>query len=475
MAELTPWQWLARLGPELVSRQWYVTRWENYYRGDQDLPVGPQQNRAAFSRFQELARTNLCRLCVDSMVHRMSVIGYRDGTDDSGNDKQVWDLWQRARLDSRQHGLFRRALRASRAFAIVAADPRDRSRPRVTIEDARTVIVQTDPADSSVTLAALRMWFDSLDRRWRATIYLPGARYRFETIAQVPAGTVATVDTLGWHEAGWRSRGEREPSPLEVPVYEFPNADEGDEPYPEFAPGMDVQNRLNLTLLNRLTAERYSAFRQRYLTNFEPDIDEATGLPIPPFNPGADQTFTIPPPEPGSPEPRIGDLAQTDTSGMLRGTEADMRAFAAVTITPVYYLPGDLTNIGADTVAALDAGHNAKIRQRMSAWGEQLERVLQAMADIAGLDRDMSSSELVWQRPENLNLAQVAAYAQTLRNAGYPLPVVAERIGETPQQIERLRAELAADSMRTNLARPANAEGQPATGPVASDEAEPEA
>ena len=464
MADLSPWEWLARLGPKLIARHDIVQRWEDYYAGDQDLPSGPSQHADAYRRFQELARTNLCRLCVDSMVHRLGVVGFRAG-DDGGNDTQIWDLWQQARMDSRQHGLFRRALRSGRAYAIVGRDPRKPGVPRVTIEDPQTVITESDPADSSVTRAALRLWHDSIERRWFATVYTPGARHRYVSTGIYRDST--SGDALSWLETAW-TEIKAEAWFDEVPVIEFANADEGDTPRSEFAPGMDIQNRLNLTLMNRLTAERYSAFRQRYLLNFEPDEDEATGLPVPPFNPGADQTFTIPPPEPGQPEPKFGDLSQTDTSAMLRGVEADMRAFAAVTITPVYYLPGDLVNISADSIAALDAGHNAKIKQRQNAWGEQLERLLWFMADIAGINRDLSSSELVWERPENLNLTQVAAYAQTLRNAGYPLPLVAERIGETPQQIEELRAEMAADAMRTAAMTPAtppNAAGQPASGP----------
>lgn len=474
MADLSPWEWLARLGPKLIARHDRVQRWEDYYAGDQDLPSGPSQHADAYRRFQELARTNLCRLCVDSMVHRLAVVGFRSGPD-GGNDAEVWDLWQQARMDARQYSLFRRALRAGRAYAIVGRDPRQPGVPRITIEDAQTVITEADPADASTTRAGLRLWHDSLEQRWFATVYTPGARHRYVT-----TGTYRDAlsgEALSWMPTAWQQLSA-ESWFAEVPVIEFANADEGETPRSEFAPGMDIQNRLNLTLMNRLTAERYSAFRQRYLLNFEPDEDEATGLPIPPFNPGADQTFTIPPPEPGQPEPRFGDLSQTSTSDMLRGVEADMRAFAAVTITPVYYLPGDLVNISSDSIAALDAGHNAKIKQRQTAWGEQLERLLGFMADIAGLDRDLSQAELVWARPENLNLTQVAAYAQTLRNAGYPLPIVAERIGESPQQIDQLRAELATDAMRTALAQPEqpqqatppNAPGQPATGPVAPSE-----
>lgn len=150
-----------------------------------------------------------------------------------------------------------------------------------------------------------------------------------------------------------------------------------------------------------------------------------------------------------------------------------MRAFAAVTLTPVYYLPGDLINIGADSIAALDAGHVAKVRQRMAYWGEQWEEVVQLMADVADLGLDLAQGEVVWARPENFNPAQVADYAVKLRSAGVPLPLVAEEIGWSPQRVAQLRTELAADALRTAIGGAARssqqatqrAVGQPADTP----------
>jgi hypothetical protein len=161
------------------------------------------------------------------------------------------------------------------------------------------------------------------------------------------------------------------------------------------------------------------------------------------------------PPEPGDPEPKLFDFAQTDTSQMLRGVEADMRAFAAVTLTPVYYLPGALVNIGADSIIALDAGHVAKIRQHHVTFGEGVEEVLQLMADVAELDRDLTSSETVWERPENFNPPAVADYMSKLVAAQVPLPMVAEEVGWSPQRVSALRAELAAEQFQALLAAPA--------------------
>lgn len=454
---MEPFDWLARLGDRLVARRGLIDHWRRYYVGDQDLPAGPNQHADAYKRFQRTARTNLCRLCVESMVPRLQITGYRDGTTARQQDSPVWKLWQATKLDSRQYSIWRKAIALSTAYVIVGVDPRGGSVPRVTIEGPETVIVESDPADPTRRLAALRLWHDPLARRWLATLYLPGVRHHWQTRrsnSSQLADAAVGVQGLTFKPAMWEARTDPARSLPDVPVVPFCNGDPGEDPEAEFAVGIDVQNRLNLTLLNRLTAERYGAFRQRYLTNYEPVIDEVSGLPIAPFNPGADQVITIPPPEAGQPESKIGDLQQTDTSAMLRAVEADMRAFAAITVTPVYYLPGDLVNIGADSLMALDAGHVAKIRQRMGYWGEDMEEVLGLMATVAGIDADLSSSEVVWARPENFNPAAVADYATKLKATGVPLPMIAEEIGWSPQRVNELRAALAAETFLSSLSAP---------------------
>lgn len=461
--DLTPLEWLGRLGHALVAREQRIHYWRRYYEGDQDLPAGPDQHKDAFRRFQALSRTNLCLLCAESMVHRLQVTGYRDNAGDtSGNP--VWRLWQQAKLDARQYSAYRKALSRSAAYVTVGVDPRDTSRPRVTIEGPENVIVETDPADTSRRLAALRLWHDSLAKRWMATLYLPDERYHWQTVSEFKYRERADL-RLRWDPNQWELRADPGRSFAEVPVVPFLNGDEGETPVAEFDVGIDVQNRLNLTILNRLSAERYAAFRQRYMTNYETEEDPITGLPLSPFKPGTDQIWTVPPPEPGQPETRVGDFAQTDTSQMLRGVEADMRAFAAVTLTPVYYLPGDLVNIGADSVAALDAGHVAKVRQRMALWGESWEEVLALMAQAAGISGDLSQGEVVWARPEAFQPAVVADYMSKLVAAQIPLPMVAEEVGWSPQRVDQLRAELATNAFLAAATAPVPGETPPGQPP----------
>jgi hypothetical protein len=455
IGEMKALDWLGRLGPALINRQPTIAYWRRYYDGDHDLPSGPEQHHEAFRRFQRLSRTNLCLLCAESMVHRMQVTGYRTGDPDRAETPNpVWALWQRAKLDARQYGVYRKAFARSAAYVTVGPDPRNNKRPRVTIEGPENVIVETDPADHSVRLAGLRFWYDSIVKRWMATLYVPGWRYHWQTKQEYKTKDL-NRKRLKWTDEFWEYREEPARSYDPIPVVPFLNGDEDEDPKAEFDIGIDVQNRLNLSVLNRLSSERYAAYRQRFMTNYEADIDKVTGLPISPFRAGVDQIWTTPPPDPGMPETKLGDFAQTDTSQMLRGCEADMRAFAAVTLTPVYYLPGDLVNIGADSVSALDAGHVAKVRQRMANFGEAWEEVLAVMAQVAELSGDMSEGEVTWARPENFNPAQYADYMSKLVSAKVPLPMVAEQVGWSPQLVSQLRAELASAAFLAAATAPA--------------------
>jgi hypothetical protein len=462
--DLTPMEWLARLGKKLLARQELVRFWMRYYEGDADLPAGPNQHREVFNRFQRLARTNLCLLCAESRVHRTRAIGFRDpGWKSISEIDPVWKLWQAAKLDARQAYIWRKAYSLSAAYVTAGADPRRAKTPRVTIEGPENVIVEHDPADSSRILAALRLWHDDIARRWMATLYLPGekegqrgTRYAWRTKQQTGRGPL--VGGISWKPAMWEERAEPAVSTSQVPVVPFYNGDEGVEPFPSFAPGIDAQNRLNLTLLNRLTSERYAAFRQTVLLNYEIEEDPVTGEPIAPWKPGVTQIGMVgPPDDPSQPAVQLVQLQQTDTSQMLRAVESDMRSFAAITLTPVYYLPGDINNLGAEAVAALDAGHNAEITQGNAGRAEGLEAVLQLMADIAELDRDLSQSEVVFARPENFNPAQVGDLLSKYVGAGIPLPIATAEVGWSPQQVDALRSELAADALRASMREPETA------------------
>ncbi|WP_223189561.1 phage portal protein [Nonomuraea terrae] len=465
---LTPDWWLLRLGRKLRDRQMQLNCWWDYYSGNPPLPQGPKGPASVYLDFQRKARTNFLQMVVDASVHRLLAIGVTDAAGKS--DDEAWRWWQQNRMDSRQKQIFRTALSQSESYAIVGPHPKDPKRPLITPEHPREVIVEYDPATGE-RIAALKAWYDDVEQVGKATVYLPDVIVKYQT------GRRSGGRALPWGAENWGPRldfdgsyVEAQSNPLnEVPVVPFTCAPElGELPQPDFAQGIDIQDRINLSMLNRMTAERYSAFRQKYVTGhrFREIKDEETGLPIlDPISgqPQIEQPFR---PDPGSlwastgENVKFGEFSQTDLIGYLKTHQADILDLLILTHTPAYYYAGDLINVSADTVIALDTNHVAKIGEYQTGFGESLEDLFGLAAKIAGSERDFVSSEVRWKDPRQLNPSVMADMATKIKSIGYPLGVVAERMGESPQQVKRITTGQAQDAFLAASLNPAVAQQQ---------------
>lgn len=451
---LTPDWWLIRLGRALRARQPRLDLWWRYYSGDQPLPQGPRKAAQAYLDFQKMSRTNFCSFATDATVHRAVVMGVNgpDGT----ADEEAWGWWQLNRLDSRQRLVHRLALAQSVAYVMVGEHPDEPGRPLITPEHPRQVITEDDP-ETGETIAAAKFWYDTINRRGRANVYLADRVVRYATATRGP-GPLPFVGRTTWELLG------EDPHDLgEVPVVAFAcRPDLGEEPEACFAKVLPIQDRINLGVLNRMTAERYSAFRQKYVTGhkFAKTIDPVTGLEtvVQPFRPDPGGVWAS-----EGENVKFGEFSQTDLLGYLKAHEADVRDLLILTHTPGYYYATDLINLSADTVTALDTNHVALVQGFQADWGESWEQVLGLAAAVAGSTADRTAAEVRWQDPRQLNPAVLADVATKLQAAGYPLSVIAEKTGESPQRIQAITAAGNAQSLLKAALTPAfQAHGQPA-------------
>lgn len=465
----SPGWWLIRLGRRLRGRQGKLNTWRDYYSGDQPLPKGPRGAAEAYRDFQRKARTNFLKTVVRASTHRLLVIGVTDCAGQADDD--AWRWWQQNKLDSRQKWIYRTALSQSESYVIVGSHPADRRRPLITAEHPREVIVEYDPVTGE-RRAALKAWFDDMYGVAYATVYLPDSITKWQTSRWTPNRP------LPWGTDNWGVRLDVEgneigqvPNPFDqVNVVPFSCTTElGEEPLPDFEAGIDIQDRINLSMLNRMTAERYSAFRQKYVTGhrFKEIVDPETGLPIlDPISgqPKVEQPFR---PDPGSlwastgEKVNFGEFSQTDLLGYLKVHQADVLDLFVLTHTPAYYYAGDLVNVSADTVMALDISHLAKVGEYHTSFGESWEDVHGLAAHVAGVERDYTSSEVRWRDARQLNPGVLADYGTKLKSLGYPLDVVAEKMGESPQMVKRIKTGQAAESFLAGAVNPALRQGGP--------------
>lgn len=448
MADVEPgapkW-WLAELSRKIRRRQRYLNLWRKYYKGDHPLPVGPPRATAAYRDFQRKARTNFCASVVDAVVFRLLVLGITDGA--GASDDEAWRWWQLNKLDARQRQVYRTSLYQSIAYTMVGPHPKERKRPLITAEHPSQVITEDDPATGE-RIAGLKTWYDRVNGINRATVFTPELVTRYVSEGRAPA--VAEDDRRRSRAAdigSWRQVEQVKNTYGVVPIVPFPcRPDLGDDPEPEFGGVLDVQDRINFGILNRMTAERYGAFRQKHVVGhkFKRHTDPETGLEV------VESPFR---PDPGSlwasegENTRFGEFSQTDLMGYLKANEGDVRALFVLSATPAYYLPGDLINIGADTVTALDTSHVAKVGEHQAFFGEGWEETIAIAAKVAGSSRDFTASEVRWKDPRQLNPTVIADMGSKKRAMGYPLAIVAEDMGDSPQRITRLRSEAAAEAL----------------------------
>jgi len=442
---LDPDWWLLRLGAKLRARREQLDEWWRYYTGDHPLPAGPKRATDAYRDFQRKARTNFCETVALASVHRLTAIGVADN--DGASDDTAWSWWQLNRLDAKQKQLYRVALAQSIGYVIVGSHPRDARRPLITPEHPREVIVDTDPATDE-RRAAVKAWHDDIAMVGRAVVYLPDGIVKYETEER-------SAGPLPWTKEAWTRVSEAPHRLGAVPVVPFPcRPDLGEDPVAEFDGVIDVQDRINFGVLNRMTVGRQSAFRQKYVIGhkFRRVKDVETGLETveQPFTPGPGTVWAS-----EGENTRFGEFGATDMTGYLREHEIDIRTLLIMSSTPAYYYAGDLINVSTDTVTALDASHIAKVREHHAVFGESWEESLALAARVAGEDRDMSQSEIRWADPRQLNPAVLADEATKKKSIGYPLAVLAEDLGESPQRVNRITSEAASDALMAALAQPA--------------------
>lgn len=446
--------WLLKLGRQIRDRRKTLDLWRDYYKGDAPLPLPPKPDQdQKFRWFQERARTNFCATVVNASVNRLEAIGVALG--DGNPDDEAWSWWRRNKIASKQKQIYRLALYQSVGYVSVGAHPRDPSMPLIVPEHPRQVITHEDPATGE-TEAGLRVWIDETTGYARAIVATR------ETISRFRSKNIVGSKRIPWGKDSWepynedpeRRPAEQRNARRRVPFVPFARLPElGEDPEPEFGGVTEIQDRINLGILNRMTAERYSAWKQKHVTGHQfekrknsdgsPQIDPITGLEmvVNPFVPGPDTVWAS-----EGENVRFGEFSQIDVTGFLRSHDADILDLLTISQTsPTTYM-SDLVNIATDTVSLLDANHVAKVNEHINNFSAQWEEVLLQGDLVAGND-PVEDRKMRWHDPRQINPAVIADAAVKKHSMGYPLGVLAEDMGEAPERIRRITSQAAGGQM----------------------------
>lgn len=453
----SPDWWLIRLGKKLSADQHRYDKLERYWRGDPPVPHGNHKMREAYRRLQHLARTNFGALVVETVLERMKVTAFRAGADGTvDNDKHAWGWWQANSLDADSGLVHRMAVMMSKAYVCVGEDPDNPGQPLVTGEDPRQVIHESTPTNRRKILAALKTWWDDIDNVQRAMVYLPDKVYSYVTTSAVKVD--ATADRL-WSPASWELDTSEYPEGWgtntlgEVPFVPFVNKpDLAGNGMGEYEDVVDVLERINTTILDRMVVTAMQAYRQRWAKGVT--VTDEHGNTQSTFDPGADLLWAV-----EDDNAVFGEFQVTDISPIIKAIESDVQYLAAITRTPPHYLLAGIVNVSGTALGAAETGLVSKLLERETEYGESWERVNRLAGKVTGTSVPLDA-EVVWKDPQFRTLAEQADAALKARQAGVPWRTAMAMFGFSPQEIDRMEAERAQDALLSdNLASLSIAEG----------------
>lgn len=466
----TPGWWLKRLEDKMQDRQPRYRELTRYDIGDHPLPEGDERCRPMFQQFQRKARSNYIALVVEALLERLKIVGFRTGGDSTAAaDSVAWKIWQANRLDARAPLVHRSMLVNSHAYVMVgkSKNPKRATTPIITPESPRQVAVDTDPLDQLTTLAGAKICQDD---RLDATVAVLGLQDWVYSFVKPKNGD-------------WQLYEPRVPNSIGiVPFVEFvnrPQLDHADSTQlgtgqyvrgaigyglSEMASVVDIQDRINDTILNRLVITKVQAYRQRWVKGIKTEDENGEPLDLP-FIPGVDMLWAV---EDG--DAQFGDFEVTDIGPILKSTEADIRDLAAISRTPPHYLLSELSNVSGDALNQSETGLSMKGWERIGTTSDPWEQVMAIAGTYAGHEALAApDTEILWKDPEARTRAELADASVKESAAGVTWRFRMERLGFSPQEIERMASERAEEQLAAAVTA-AQAPQQPVQpNPVSAD------
>lgn len=422
--------WMTLLFDKLRRQQRECEALWQRYIGNPPMPMVSENQRDAVKWFVKKSRTNFERLIVSAVLSRLKIRGIKTSKDnDAGGDAEAFMTWKRSKgkLWSREAHKLALAMRCS--YIIVGKD--ERGKLLVTAEDPRQVTAVVDPANPQRVLAALKLIYDPVAQQDVAYLFVVDdnnvrirVAKRSRKVHSMPVGgymwhaqafnwSVDEFDAEGNQITESESsqpewlQGSADRPPL-CPVVVFENEDG----MAEFEPHVELLDRINQQILQRMTIATVQAFRQRAFKGL-PQTDPKTGEKI-----DYDSIFVA---DPGAiwnipADVDIWESGMVDLQPILLAIRDDVKDLAAVSGTPLYAVTPDVANGSAEGASLQREQLTFKVESRQDMWELNHELVDELIFRTLG-DEERSEPdtvEIMWAPADRPSMSERAnAIAQT--------------------------------------------------------------
>ncbi len=450
----SPGWWLQKLYKKLEQRApIYQERWDRY-QGKNPVPNNTANPEAeeAYKKFRRLAKTNFSELIVESRAQRMQPLGVRTGATDTKADDETdplgREIYDNNGLAVELPDTFRKALAMGDAFGMVGMEDGE---VVITGEDPRQVVSIHDPVRNRIIRASAKFFHDDDEDKDYGYLYLDGKRYVASRARRATKNKMVRFSAAAWEwdEERGGSDGDDIGGGVLQPVVRFRNKLE----VPEFDGHIDVMDRIDQQVFQRLVIAAVQAFRQRAALNTDDtEIDEdgeehsIDWESILTSDPGV--FWRIP-----GEKATIWESSSTDITPLVAAEISDRKTLASVSSTPMHLFFPDAASGSAEGAALMREQLVFTVEDRMLRFGESIKDMFSIAFKLSGDEEraKRSNIDVLWRPAERRSLAERADAWSKLE--GLPLRTkLIEIMGFTQTEAARIMAERSEDQLNDVLA-----------------------
>jgi hypothetical protein len=223
-----------------------------------------------------------------------------------------------------------------------------------------------------------------------------------------------------------------------VPVFHFGNnAWTGHYGESELRDIIDLQDAINTTITQKLTAQEFVALAQRVIIGVDPTDESGTDTAdtIQRFRTGADAILTL-----ADPAAKIAEFAGADIGALDKLAETEELRIARTSKVPVHYLTQSGGFPSGRAMRTAEAPFVSKVEDRQLSFGQVLSDAVGYALRLDGV-ADPADITVNWRPAAPLPEEDVWDLAIAKKAAGMPFPAILREGGYDPEQIDQIKTE----------------------------------
>jgi hypothetical protein len=412
--------------------------YQKYYDGDHPLAFATRKFRSTFWGIFAKFSDNLCQSVVDVQAERLEVVGFTSNSATTETDEATgvhlvrdkvgdaaWELWEEYDLDLVADEVHKDALLFGDGFTITESDGSIWCQ-----EPPQMAVRYSEEKPGTIELAA-KTWRDAATDHVNLNLYYPDHVERYTTRAPQKGATL--------NASAFESAGE-DVATDSMAVAHFPNRAYSRYGISELKPVLPLQDALNKSVIDMLVASEYQAFRQRWITGVEPDLD-ADGRPQG-FNAshGPGEFLTLP-----GENAKVGDFAQTDMTPFHDLVDSFRAECARVSGIPPYYFfaDGGGGTPSGESLKTMEVRFTRKGQRQQRCFGKGWENA--TVAALVATDEVDSSDGLdlnaVWDGANARSESEKMDVLVKKQAIGVPNSQLQKEAGYDPDQVKQFATE----------------------------------